>query len=295
LTEIIGPIDAVSIGTITVAVATAVLAGITYFYMRETRLMRTSAERPIFSLEPTLYVIGGRFYFLHLVNTGNTGNEIYINCSWKDGIKRFFVLSLGAGGRAFLNDIPIADIVEKKMKLSIVINCKDSRNNPYSQTLDIDFENYLDNDRKLAYQFDYLANMVETLDDIKKELRDIDRSLTQAVDSMKPYLKLDCKIESNPIHIGKYQKIDISISGLDDGRNILGAIVSYILTTPGGSKLAKTGITDESGRLVINYDVNQIYETGKYKLVIWSGAKYYRPTSFIGEFIAVEEQFADSR
>ena len=46
LTESITSLDAVSIGTIAVAIATGVFAIITFFYMRETRLMRKSAEKP---------------------------------------------------------------------------------------------------------------------------------------------------------------------------------------------------------------------------------------------------------
>lgn len=87
------PIDTASIGTIVVAMASGVLAVITYFYMRETRLMRMSGEKPSFSLEP------------------------------------------------------------------------------------IDFKRYLDDDTKVAYQFNYLGNIVETLDEIRKEFRDVDKSL----------------------------------------------------------------------------------------------------------------------
>jgi hypothetical protein len=49
-------------------------------------------------------------------------------------------------------------------------------------------------------------------------------------------------------------------------------------------------VSDEDGNSSIIYDVNEIYQIGKYKIVIWAVAQYYRPNSIIGEFIAVERQ-----
>jgi hypothetical protein len=283
--------DAVSIGTIAVAIATVVLAVITYFYMRETRLMRKSAEKPSFSLEPTLYVIGGQFYFLHLVNTGHTGSEIHVNCSWEDKTKKFFILSLGTNGRAFLHDIPIAEIVEKKLKISVNIRCKDSRNNPYKQDLEIDFKTYLDTDTKVAYQFNYLGNMVETLDEIRKELRNVDKSLIESILSYKPYLHIDCKIANNPQFIGNSQEIEVTISGIDNKHGVVGALIILKLITPGGSQYTSEALTDENGKIVMNYDINKIYEIGRYKLVIWVTAENYRRKAITTDFTAVERQY----
>ena len=79
-------------------------------------------------------------------------------------------MSLGTNGRAFLHDIPMTEIVDKKLKLSMNIKCKDSRNNPYEQNLEVDFKRHLDKDTKVAYQFNYLVDMVETLDGIGRNL-----------------------------------------------------------------------------------------------------------------------------
>jgi hypothetical protein len=290
LTEPISQLDAVSIATIVVAIATGVLAAITFFYMRETRLMRMSAEKPSFSLEPTLYAIGGRFYFLNLVNTGHTGSEIYVNCSWLDKAKKFFILSLGSNGRAFLHDIPIAEIVENRLKLSLTIECKDSRNNRYTQNLDIDFKAYLDNDTKVAYQFNYLGNMVETLDEIRKELREVDKSLIESIFSYKPYLHIDYRIANNPHRIGNSQEIEVSVTGVDSKTAVVGAVVNFKLITPGGSQYTSSSLADEDGKIVVNYDINTIYEIGKYRFVIWVTAENYRPNAVTTGFTAVETQ-----
>jgi hypothetical protein len=64
-----------AVAAIIASISTAVLAKITNEYMKETRLIRLSAQRPSFSLEPTTYALGG-FFQVNLVNYGQVANNI---------------------------------------------------------------------------------------------------------------------------------------------------------------------------------------------------------------------------
>jgi hypothetical protein len=79
----------VAVFTAIVGVATVALALITRSYVNETRLIRKAGQNPSFSLEPSLYAIGGRFYFLYLVNTGQTASNIRLNCWWEMFLRNF--------------------------------------------------------------------------------------------------------------------------------------------------------------------------------------------------------------
>lgn len=149
-------------------------------------MIRIAGQNPSFSLEPTLYTLGGQFHFVYLVNTGQTASDIRLNCNWETGSKKFYILSLGNQARAFLHGIPIAEIVEKKQKLSVDITCKDARNEPYSSKIPVDFNNVLDDNMIVSYQFNYLGNIVDNLEDIRKRLDLINLRLTESIRSVKP-------------------------------------------------------------------------------------------------------------
>jgi len=64
-------------------------------------------------------------------------------------IKKFYVMSL-----SILDDVPIADIVNKGDSLLLTLTCKDARGETYSTKFDIDFQTISLENRKLAYQYD---------------------------------------------------------------------------------------------------------------------------------------------
>jgi hypothetical protein len=283
------PLDGITLGTIGVAIATIVLAIITFLYMRETRLMRIGSQEPSFSLEPNLYSLAGRFYFLYLFNTGHVGSEIFINCHWNKNTKKFFILSLGTNSRAVLHGIPIAKIVENKINLSMDIEYKNSRGKKVTTQLEIDFSKYLDDNTEFAYQFNYSGNMVETLDEIRKQLRNIDKSLIESVISQKPWLKIISKIKKNPVLIGEKQIVEITVIDPETKIEIIGAITNFKLITSGGSTyINQELLTDEEGKCSIVYDYNQINEIGKYELIVKIVAENYRPKVIKLEFMAIE-------
>jgi hypothetical protein len=70
-------------------------------------------------VEPSLYVLGGQFLLLDLVNKGQTATEIRVDCKWDGSVKKFYIVSLNTGGRARLEGISIQDIVQQGRKFSI--------------------------------------------------------------------------------------------------------------------------------------------------------------------------------
>lgn len=142
----------------------------------------------------------------------------------------------------------------------------------------------------MAYQFNYLGNIVETLDEIRKQLRDVDKSLLETIFSYKPYLHIDYNIANNPHLIGNSQQIEVIVRGVDNKTAVVGALINFKLITPGGSQYTSKSLADENGKIVINYDINSIYEIGKYKFIIWVTAENHRPHAITTDFIAVERQ-----
>jgi hypothetical protein len=73
--------------TIIDAISTAVLAVITYYYAKETGLIRKRGQHPSFSLEPALYRTSNsnsapEAYKLSLTNNGLPATDIRVDCSW---------------------------------------------------------------------------------------------------------------------------------------------------------------------------------------------------------------------
>jgi len=170
------------IATIVLAIVTGVLSLITYLYMKETRLMRKLSQSPSFSLEPSMYVLGGTFFQLNIVNTGAIGKNIEIDCMWKkngettENRKRIYVLSLSPHGRVPLYNIPIAEIVKDQF-LSITIKCEDSRGEEYTEILEKDFSKVTTNGREIGFQFDSNNVIKKSLDDIARALKDVERKI----------------------------------------------------------------------------------------------------------------------
>jgi hypothetical protein len=162
--------------TIIDAVSTAVLAVITYFYAKETGLIRKTAQHPNFSLQPTLYTSESNnnntdqassafLTKLNLINNGLPANDIRLDCSWVGknspqstpvNIKKFYIMSLSNNGNSILNGVPIQDIINEGQHLLVSLTCKDTKGELYSTSFDMDFQTINSESRKVAYE--YLRN-----------------------------------------------------------------------------------------------------------------------------------------
>lgn len=103
-------------------------------------------------------------------------------------------------------------------------------------------------------------------------------------------MHIDYNIANNPHLIGNSQHIEVTVRGVNNKTAIVGALINFKLITPGGSQYASKRLADENGKIVVNYDINTIYEIGKYKFVIWVTAENYRPYAVTAGFTAVERQ-----
>src|SRR6188472_3282331 len=150
--------------TIIDAISTAVLAVITYYYAKETGLIRKRGQHPSFSLEPALYRTGNsnntsEAYKLSLTNNGLPATDIRVDCSWGrqqhssnnllDTTKKFYIMSLSNGGNAILDDIPIENIANNGERLLVDLTCKDTRGEEYVNKFDIDFQAIISENRML--------------------------------------------------------------------------------------------------------------------------------------------------
>ena len=153
--------------TIIDAVSTAVLAVITYYYAKEIGIIRKTGQNPSFCLESRVYIreensannISIRSISLHshnliLINNVLPANDIQVDCSWGNKnseaknsftsgsyIKKFYVMSLSTEVSAILDDVSIADIVNKGDSLLLTLTCKDARGETYPTKFDIDDSN----------------------------------------------------------------------------------------------------------------------------------------------------------
>ncbi len=143
--------------------------------MKETRLLRQRAQHPDFSLEPYTYSIGSTTpHFIRLANTGQAANDIHIDCSWGNSQKlSLFLFSLTTGSRGHLAGLPINHIVDDRHQLTVKISCKDASANPYKTELSLDFAQFKENNRQLAFQSDPLQGVAEELKDIRRALEDL--------------------------------------------------------------------------------------------------------------------------
>ena len=173
--------------TIIDAISTAVLAVITYYYAKETGLIRKRGQHPSFSLEPALYRTSNsnstlEAYKLSLTNNGLPATDIRVDCSWGrqhpsnnllDTTKKFYIMSLSNGGNAILDDIPIENIANNGERLLVDLTCKDARGEEYVNKFDIDFQAIISEIRNVAYQ--YNANKIK---EHQEEFRNRNREIT---------------------------------------------------------------------------------------------------------------------
>jgi hypothetical protein len=176
-------IDSTIISAIIVGIPTTILTIITYFYMTETRKIRKGSQEPNFSIAPTTFVLGGTFYRLLLLNSGQTAKSIYVDCSWKKSTantttsKNFYIISLSSTSRSILDEVPIAEIIQNKDMLTIKIKCKDSKNEDFEDKLIIDFDELTKENRVIAFQSDSDERVIRAIEKIESKLGDIVRKL----------------------------------------------------------------------------------------------------------------------
>ncbi len=169
--------------TIALSITTAVLAVLTGFYWKETRLQRKISQTPSFTLEPFLYSLGGNFDWIYLVNTGQTAKNVEVDVSWGKNVreyvnyKKYFILSLGKDGRSHLDSIPIEEIIKEKKTLIVKIKCKDAKNDNFNETLHFDFADVSMDDRQLGYQFDPMLRIANAIEDITQNIRSLGNEL----------------------------------------------------------------------------------------------------------------------
>jgi hypothetical protein len=171
--------------TIIDAISTAVLAVITYYYAKETGLIRKRGQHPSFSLEPALYRTGNsnrtsEAYKLSLTNNGLPATDIRVDCSWGrqhssnnllDTTKKFYIMALSNGGNAILDDIPIEKIANNGERLLVDLTCKDARGEEYVNRFDIDFQAIISENRNVAYQ--YNATKIKEQEEFRNRNREI--------------------------------------------------------------------------------------------------------------------------
>lgn len=105
---------------------------------------------------------------------------------------------------------------------------------------------------------------------------------------MKPALSISVKLSKNPLTIGEDQSVVATVTDTKTDEKILGAIINYRLVSPRGSRHDYRGdLTDEIGNFSFPFTVNEIYEIGKYQLILWATKKGYQPDSVQTTFVAV--------
>jgi hypothetical protein len=275
--------------TLVVAIATLVLAAITAYYAWETRLIRKIGQIPSFSLEPTLYSLGGRFYRLLVVNTGQAATNIVIECKWENESKSFYILSLSHEGRALLEGLPIARIVENKSKLFVNISCQYAKSKTFTTKINIDFAEKLKANSSVAYQYNHTGNISDTLEEIRRSLDHLTRDFIQATKSNKPQLSVDLRIAKSTVVLGDEQEFIVTVIDPETQEKMLGANVNYKIILPSGSRYESNAddLTDENGNLSVKYRVSEI-GIGKYRAIFWASARGYRPAIKSLTFEAIE-------
>jgi hypothetical protein len=169
--------DSVFLATIVLAAVTGVLVLITYFYLRETKLIRLAGQLPSFAIEPADWESSGAAD-LNLVNHGQTASNIFARCDWTKSFdlggssRTFFIMSLAKDGFAGL-DVPYPVIIEEGLILKIQIECKDAAGNNYHTTILNDYAKIKGSSTTMAYQNNYNQSVHVALQDIKRSIDEL--------------------------------------------------------------------------------------------------------------------------
>jgi hypothetical protein len=137
-----------------------------------------AGQLPSFSLEPNQYVLGGDFITLDLVNNCQAATEIFLECSWQNFTKKYYIVSLNSSGRARLEGVPVMEITKNGKKIMLRLSCKDARGRPFNPPLfEIDFGKIKSENIHIAYQYNFTNALFDRLDEIRKELKHINDTL----------------------------------------------------------------------------------------------------------------------
>ncbi len=164
--------DPIVLASVVLAVSTIALVGVTTYYAIETRRIRRGAELPSFSLEASMVILSGQVIHMDLVNIGQPVTEVRVDCSWADGSKKLYVISLSTHGHTSLSDVPIALLADNQGILTVEIDCKDMRGKKYTApTLTMDFGIAKREGRELHYQDSPIESITQSLSSIARDLR----------------------------------------------------------------------------------------------------------------------------
>lgn len=177
---------------VTATLGTSLLTFISGLYIIETRRLRKEAEtarlasqQPIFTLEPSQFLLsmrgplGGEFMRINLMNHGQPATDIFARCTWRESetseasSQDFYIVSLAKGGYAGL-DIPVNEIVNNRYLLKVEIKCKDAIGKYYETTVTNSFNEIRGTTIHLAYQNNYLQAQRDAFDRIVYKLGDIE-------------------------------------------------------------------------------------------------------------------------
>jgi len=155
-------------------ILTAVLVTITSLQMTEARRTRLEANRPSFSLQPAIYVLGGGFISLDLVNGGGTARNIEIDVSHLKANTLLYNSSIGKSERTSVlqGHFPsVGGLVKVHVKYA------DSYGHMHEEDLQLDFNSLGKANRSITYLKSPMDMICQRLDDIEKGLRAIERKL----------------------------------------------------------------------------------------------------------------------
>lgn len=170
------PLQVSALATVVSVAVTAILAAITWFYMRESRRISVEAQRPSFGLEPSVFTIGGAFHRINLKNTGAVAKDLRIDITDPTGTTKWFAPSLSHDASLLL-DVDVDEASKLGRTIAVKVNYKDAEESELETKFEIDFGRIVSEKRKPLYQGDALTEIADSLSDIRREISSMESDL----------------------------------------------------------------------------------------------------------------------
>ena len=149
--------------------------------VEEMKQSRLDAVKPALSLQPGVFLEGGGFILLYLVNSGGLAKDLNIDIQILDNpeIKRVFLTSLTNGSRVIIPTQNSHPISEEEILLKVSIQYKDGYNQVIHDDLSLDLKNLKTEGREIIGQETEQYEVSQALKGIERRLNNIEHVISQ--------------------------------------------------------------------------------------------------------------------
>lgn len=140
--------------------------------LKELEKSRLDTVKPMFSLHPGTFTLGGDFHDFFIRNSGGVakGIKIDINISKPNSQKLLFMTALDRDCLAYLDIRNVDKIRQSNGSIQISVKCKNNYNQDIEEQLSFDFSIIENEVREVIGQYSEVHEIQSALEDIRNEI-----------------------------------------------------------------------------------------------------------------------------